>query len=76
VDEDAETKRFKVRMNDFGCRKFRSECRSYRHFRKLQAREDEEGAVGLVMERKLGGGFVYRGSAYGQELLDEFHSEA
>ena len=75
VREDPETKKFDVFMIDFGLCVFRSQAKSDREFNEWQADEDEEGAVGRVMERNLKGGFNYHLSPRAEWLLDEFKSE-
>ncbi|WEW55966.1 hypothetical protein PRK78_001401 [Emydomyces testavorans] len=75
VREDPVTKKFKVFMTDFGLCAFRCQAKDDREFNEWQADQDEEGAVGRVMERKLKGGFKYRLSARAWKLLDEFKSE-
>lgn len=37
--------------------------------------QDEEGAIGLVMERQLNGGFTFVRTAESERLMDEFMSE-
>ena len=69
------SKRYRVVMLDFGLCYFRSQAKDDTEFREWQADQDEEGAVGKVMWRKLEGGFKYRISAYALRLLYEFKSE-
>lgn len=64
-------------MVDFAACRFREE---YRHrgdyrWRYLKAHEGQEGAIGVVMERKLEGGFHYRPSSARMRLVDEFMRE-
>ena len=64
--------RFRVFVIDFGTCHFRRECGSDREWWAWKAGEDEEGAVGYVMQRILKGGFVYRRSALSIELGREY----
>lgn len=66
---------FKVFMIDFGVCAFRSEAKSMEEFEEWHAYEDEEGAVGAVMQRKLGGRFNYCLSRKALYLLDKYMSE-
>ncbi|KAF1962645.1 hypothetical protein CC80DRAFT_521704 [Byssothecium circinans] len=75
VRKNADTRKFKVFMIDFGLCTFRKQNEDDREWRELKALEDEEGAVGLVMERKLNGGFKYRRTPQSEKLQDEFMSE-
>lgn len=66
---------FKVFMTDFGLCVFRSQAKNDREFNEWQADEDEEGAVGRVVETRLKGGFKYDLSSRAQWLLYEFKRE-
>lgn len=64
--------RFRLFVIDFGTCHFRRECESDREWWAWKAGEDEEGAVGYVMQRMLNGGFVYRRSALSIALGQEY----
>jgi len=72
-------KDFAVRMTDFANCRFRHEYRDEEHWRYWQARQDEEGAVGYVMQWKLGevsrGWFTYHRSKWAKKLDDDFMRE-
>ena len=74
VSEDPENK-FKVFMIDFALCNFRREYEDEEDWRGWKAAEDEEGAVGYVMQRYLKGGFVYHQSAVYNKLDDDFKME-
>ncbi len=73
------TRKYQVFMTDFGHCSFRSQAKDDREFRSWQADQDEEGAVGLVMERHLmrrsKGGFEYHRSSRASKLRHEFKRE-
>ncbi|PVI02956.1 hypothetical protein DM02DRAFT_699754 [Periconia macrospinosa] len=75
VRKDADTQKFKVFLIDFGLCTFRKQNQDDRDWREWKALEDEEGAVGLVMERKLKGGFRYCRTPESEQLQAEFLSE-
>lgn len=60
--------RFHVFMIDFALCDFREEYPHETEWDKHKARQDEEGAVGFVMEKNLRGGFVYHRSARSRTL--------
>lgn len=64
--------RFRVFVIDFGTCHFRRECERDREWWAWKAGEDEEGAVGYVMQRMLKGRFVYRRSALSIALGQEY----
>lgn len=64
--------RFKVFMIDFALCSFRREYRDETDWRQWKAREDEEGAVGFVMQKYLKGGFVYNRSGSYEKLDWDF----
>ena len=85
-NEDLRTRNFIVRLNgdeadfgvfmiDFGKCSFRQDAKDLNEFREWQAHQDEEGAVGRVMETKLGDGYKYEFSKYALQLMDDFMSE-
>jgi hypothetical protein len=53
------TGKLKVFMTDFGMCLLRGQAKSDKEFNAWQAEEDEEGAIGLVMQSNLKGGFKY-----------------
>ncbi|KJK60553.1 hypothetical protein P875_00053242 [Aspergillus parasiticus SU-1] len=65
-------RKFKVFMIDFALCNFRSEYEDETDWWKWKAIQDEEGAVGYVMQKYLHGGFVYRRSARYKQLDWEF----
>lgn len=71
VREDAGN-RFKVTMIDFALCKFRQDYKDVYDWDKWKSIQDEEGAVGYVMQRRLKGGFSYRRSARYEKLDEEF----
>lgn len=76
VKGGTDTATSQVYMLDFGLCAFRSRAKDEREFRAWQADQDEEGAVGYVMEGKLNGVYKYHKSDRSERLLDEFKSEA
>ncbi|RAQ47418.1 hypothetical protein AFGD_008750 [Aspergillus flavus] len=65
-------RKFKVFMIDSASCNFRSEYEDETDWWKWKAIQDEEGAVGYVMQEYLHGGFVYRRSARYKQLDWEF----
>lgn len=63
---------FKLSMIDFAMCRFRREYKDEYDWREWKSHQDEEGAVGYVMQRMLKGGYVYHRSAYFKELDNEF----
>lgn len=63
---------FKVAMIDFALCKFRQDYESVYNWDKWKSIQDEEGAVGYVMQRHLNGGFLYHRSARYEKLDEEF----
>lgn len=85
-NEDVSTRNFIVRWNpveakfkafmiDFALCKFRRQDQDERDWREWKAIQDEEGAVGFVMQRLLKGGFVYHRSVKYLKLDEEFKAE-
>jgi len=70
-DMDAENE-FKVTMTDFALCKFRREYEDDYAWDTWKAMQDEEGAVGYVMQRHLQGGSVYHRSDRYEKLDIEF----
>ena len=66
---------FKVFMIDFALCNFREEYQDEEDWWRSKAIQDEEGAVGRVMESRLEGGFVYRPSARSVDLGKRFRSQ-
>ncbi|KAI9929499.1 hypothetical protein MW887_000972 [Aspergillus wentii] len=84
LNEDVKTRSFivqdvegkdRVMMIDFALCKFRREYKDEEEWRKWKAKQDEEGAVGYVMQNRLKGGFVYTRSAMATQLDDDFMTE-
>ncbi|KAJ5139018.1 uncharacterized protein N7515_003866 [Penicillium bovifimosum] len=63
---------FKVTMIDFALCKFRQDYKDVYDWDKWKSIQDEEGAVGYVMQRRLKGGFSYHRSARYEKLDEEF----
>lgn len=63
---------YQVLMIDFALCNFRDEYASEDEWQKRKAIQDEEGAVGYVMQKKLQDGFVYDRSALYTELDDKY----
>ncbi|KAJ6188445.1 hypothetical protein N7519_003353 [Penicillium mononematosum] len=63
---------FRVTMIDFALCKFRQGYKDAYEWDKWKSIQDEEGAVGYVMQRRLKGGFSYRRSARYEKLDEEF----
>ncbi|KGO47738.1 hypothetical protein PEX1_040500 [Penicillium expansum] len=82
LNEDVKTRSFVVQsrpenqfhvfMMDFALCDFREAYEDETEWEELKARQDEEGAVGFVMQRKLQGGFVYHRSARYRELDEKY----
>ncbi|KAL4895203.1 hypothetical protein BDV59DRAFT_160801 [Aspergillus ambiguus] len=64
--------KFKVFMLDFALCSFRHQYRDEAHWRESKAKHDEEGAVGVDLQRYLQGAFVYRRSDRYKALDEEF----
>lgn len=64
--------RFHVFMIDFALCNFREEYPDEIEWEKCKARQDEEGAVGFVMQKNLQGGFVYHRSAQYRKLDQKY----
>ncbi|KAJ5120413.1 uncharacterized protein N7515_009801 [Penicillium bovifimosum] len=71
VREDAGNA-FKVTMIDFALCKFRQDYQDDYDWDKWKSIQDEEGAVGYVMQRRLKDGFSYCRSARYEKLDEEF----
>ncbi|KAJ6149607.1 hypothetical protein N7471_000806 [Penicillium samsonianum] len=63
---------FHVFMIDFALCNFREEYQDETEWEEWKARQDEEGAVGFVMQKKLQGGFVYHRSARYRKLDEKY----
>lgn len=85
-NEDVKTRNFLVRrdpirevskvfMIDFALCEFRRQDQDEREWRQWKAIQDEEGAVGYVMQRLLKGGFVYCRSPLYLKLDEDFRME-
>ena len=84
LNEDVKTRSFIVQkspenqflyvvfMIDFALCNFRKEYANEIEWEECKARQDEEGAVGFVMQKKLQGGFVYHRSALYTELDEKY----
>ena len=70
-----QTTRPDVVMIDFGSCVLRTKDQDDRDWREWKAMQDEEGAIGMVMERKLKKGFTYVRTAESERLMAEFMSE-
>ena len=66
---------FKVVAIDFACCVFRGKDQSLQRWRLMQAHEDEEGAIGYIMQKRLKRGFTYRRSPKYESLDDDFMTE-
>ena len=75
VHSDPVEEKFKVFMIDFACCEFRGEDQDEPDWRRSKAFDDEEGAVGYVVQRYLKDGFVYHRSAQYEKLDEDFMSE-
>lgn len=59
---------FKVTTIDFALCNFRQDYKDVYNWDKWKSIQDEEGAVGYVMQRRLKGGFPYHRSARYEKL--------
>jgi hypothetical protein len=75
IRKDLRTGEFTPLMTDFGHCVVRKPDQDDHDWRESKAHQDEEGAIGLVMERNLNRGFVYTRSAESEALVEEFMSE-
>lgn len=75
VRKDPNTEQFKVFMIDFGACVLRRPDEDDDEWREWKAMQDEEGAIGMVMQSKLDGGFKYTRTPESEKLLDEFQRE-
>jgi len=75
VRKDPNTEQFKVFMIDFGACVLRRPDEDDDEWREWKAMQDEEGAIGIVMQSKLDGGFKYTRTPESEKLLDEFQRE-
>jgi tRNA A-37 threonylcarbamoyl transferase component Bud32 len=75
VRRDPVEEKFKVFMIDFALCEFRREDQDEEDWRMWKALEDEEGAVGYVMQSHCKEAFVYRRSAQYLRLDHDFMSE-
>jgi serine/threonine protein kinase len=66
---------YKVVMIDFGICTLREESEAEEDWWKMKAIEDEEGAVGRVMQMRLAPDFVYYQSVQSKELSNKFLRE-
>jgi hypothetical protein len=66
---------YKVVMIDFGICTLREESEAEEDWWKMKAIEDEEGAVGRVMQMRLAPDFVYHQSVQSKELSNKFLRE-
>lgn len=64
---------FKLSMINFAICLFRREYKDEHDWREWKSHQDEEGAVGYVMQRMLKGVYAYHWSAYYQQLDNEFN---
>ena len=72
IVHESSRNRFKVTMIDFALCNFRQEYEDAYDWDKWKSIQDEEGAVGYVMQKRLKGGFVYHRSARYKKLDEEF----
>ena len=75
VRKDPITAKLKVFMIDFACCELRRRDQDEQGWRELKAIEDEECAVGYVMQRYLEGGYVYHRTRGYLKLDEEFMME-
>jgi hypothetical protein len=75
IRKDSRTGDFTPLMMDFGHCVIRKPDQDDHDWRESKAHQDEEGAIGLVMERLLNGGFVYKRSVESEALVEEFMGE-
>lgn len=66
---------FHIFMIDFAVCEFREQYPNEAEWERWKSEEDEEGAVGCVMQRNLQGGFVYHRSARSNALASKYQSE-
>ncbi|KAF1814052.1 hypothetical protein P152DRAFT_481210 [Eremomyces bilateralis CBS 781.70] len=74
IRTDPRTALLKIIMLDFGACVLRKPDQDDQEWRAQKAAQDEEGAIGLVMEKKLKGGFQYTRSEGSERLMREFQS--
>ena len=67
--------KFHVFMIDFALCNFREEYPDETEWEMWKATQDEEGAVGYVMQKKLQGGFVYHRSARYRKLDEKYRMD-
>ncbi|KGO60983.1 hypothetical protein PEX2_099990 [Penicillium expansum] len=71
--------KFKLTMIDFGHTRFRRQYHPGEDWRWWEARDDGEGAIARVMERRLevdhGGGYIYKRTPYRQMLVKDYMGE-
>lgn len=72
VRKDQSTGRFKPVMIDFSRCVFRKEGQSDHDWERRQAEQDEEGAIGCVMQARLKGGFEFKRSAESKRLTHKY----
>lgn len=75
IRRDPITEKYDMKMIDFGECVFRGPGQSDEEWRKEKWSQDEEGAVGVVMEHKLKGGFVYTQSLRYMSDRDESYDD-
>ncbi|KAJ5519397.1 hypothetical protein N7453_001819, partial [Penicillium expansum] len=85
LNEDVKTRSFVVQsrpenqfhvfMIDFALCDFREAYEDETEWEGLKAVQDEEGAVGYVMQRKLQGGFLYHRSARYRKLDEKYNTD-
>ncbi|KAJ5097381.1 hypothetical protein N7456_008102 [Penicillium angulare] len=85
LNEDVKTRSFVVQscpenqfhvfMIDFALCDFREDYADEIEWENCKAIQDEEGAIGCVMQKKLQGGFVYRRSARYKNLDEKYKRE-
>ena len=69
---DPTTGEWQAVMTDFGLCFFRSQAIDHDQFREWQADQDEEGAIGVVFQARMKGGFKFHRSAYALGLSEEY----
>jgi hypothetical protein len=75
VRQNPVSMKYKVTMIDFGSCVFREPDQDDQDWREWKAMQDEEGAIGLVIGKKLKGGFKYNRTPESEKLQVEFQSE-
>ncbi|OGM43039.1 hypothetical protein ABOM_009291 [Aspergillus bombycis] len=75
VVQKSSERKLKMLMLDFALCKFRRDYESEKDWWEWKAIQDEEGAVGYVMRRRLQGGYVYHRSALYTRLDDDYKPE-